>query len=318
MKRKLAIGLIMLLTLSLILSACASKPAQQPNAPKKFKVGITTFGLANNYIRVGRDVATAQIQSMGGEVVATVDPDVSGRIAAIENMTSQGVDAIIVHEGDITQVEPALQEAKKKGIKIIAMNSGYSDVADLVVEPDNAYLGKTAAEQMVKLMGGKGNVVEIFNDAGAMIKARKDAMHDVIKAYPDIKITNGFVYAWPDFYPDAKAKMEAVLQANSKPGDIKAVFATFYGVGLAAAQAIRDAGLQNDIIVVGIDSDPETYTEMQKPDSPYKVSVISDPEQLAKTTIQNVFEMLKGNQIAEKHILIPGSVITKDNIPQAK
>ena len=141
-------------------------------------------------------------------------------------------------------------------------------------------------------------------------------MHQVIEEYPDIKVTNGFVYAWPDYYPDAKAKMEAILQANPNPGDISAVFATFYGVGLAAAQAIREAGLQDHIIVVGIDSDPETYVEMQKEDSPYKVTVISDPEDLAKTTIKELFKMLEGAELPDNHVYMPGTTITKDNIPQ--
>ncbi len=114
------------------------------------------------------------------------------------------------------------------------MNSGYHDILDLCVEPNNKHLGKTAAEKMVELMGEKGNIIEIYNDAGAMIRDRKEAMHEVIADYPDIEVTNGFVYAWPDFYPDAKAKMEAILQANPNPGDVSAVFATFYGVGLAA------------------------------------------------------------------------------------
>lgn len=230
-------------------------------------------------------------------------------------MIAQGVKAIVVHEGDITQVQSALVAAKKKGIKIVAMNSGTADFVDLTVEADNTFLGTSAAEEMVKAIGGKGNVVEIYNDAGAMIKARKDAMHKVIEEYPDIKITAGFVYAWPDFYPDAKSKMEAILQANPKPGQISAVYATFYGVGLAAAQAIREAGLQDNIIVVSIDSDPETYKEMRKPDSPFVSTTVTDPELLARTCVDKLTEVLKGKTLSETHIFIPGKIITKDNIP---
>ncbi|MHB1404177.1 MAG: sugar ABC transporter substrate-binding protein [Desulfitobacteriaceae bacterium] len=313
MKRKISLLLVILLVINLMLTGCASSTADRKE--KTFKVGITTFGLANDYIRVGRDSAADQAKKDGIELIASVDDSVAKRTAAIENFITQGVSAIIVHEGDFTQVKPALEQAKKKGIFVIAMNSGYDDLADLVVEPDNTKLGEVAAEEMAKLTGNKGNIVEIYNDLGAMIKARKEAMHNVIKKYPDMKITNGFVYAWPDFFPDAKAKMEAILQAHPKPGEISAVFATFYGVGLAAAQAIREKGLQNNIVVVGIDSDPETFTEMKKPDSPYKATVMSDPDYLGRTSIDKLLLLLKGEKLAEKHIFVPSKLITKDNIP---
>ena len=299
--------------------AASSESAVSENTgtEAKFRIGLTTFGLANAYIRVGRDAAIAQAEQENVELLMSVDEDVSKRTAAIESFITQGADAIIVHEGDITQVLPPLQDAKASNILVCAMNSGFDEIADLVVEPDNTLLGRTAAEEMVKLMDGKGKIIEIYNDLGAMIKARKDAMHEVIADYPDIEIAGGFVYAWPDYYPDAVAQMEAILQANPEPGEIRAVFATFYGVGLAAAKAIREKGLENDIIVVGIDSDEETYQEMALPDSPYKVTVMSDAEQLGHLAIHNLCEILRGNEIPETHIFVDSEVITSDNIPTA-
>lgn len=323
MKKRITIILACLLVLSLALSGCANNaPATEtpaaPTAPaapaeKVFKVGINNFGQANFFARIGKESLEDQIKKNGGEVVATVNADVPGRVASIENMVAQGVDAIIIQEGDITQLAPALKEAKNKGILIGSMDAGDADFVDVFVESDNNQLGTTAAEQMVKLIGEKGNIVEIFNDAGSMIRVRKDAMHKLIEKYPDIKIIAGFTYAWPDYFPDGKAKMEAVLQAN--PGKVNAVYATFDGVGLAAVQAIREAGLQDKIVVVGIDGDPEAYVEMRKADSPFKATLAQDPNTMARTCVDNIFELLKGNKITDRHVYIPGILITKDNVP---
>ncbi|MBS3969077.1 MAG: sugar ABC transporter substrate-binding protein [Clostridia bacterium] len=319
--RKNFLWLIVVISLiGLLLVGCGGgdKPKEeQPKAEEKvFKVGINNFGQANFFARVGREAMIEQIEKNGGEVIATVTADVPSRLAAIENMIVQGVDAIIIQEGDITQVAPALIEAKEKGIIIGSMDAGDADFVDVFVESDNNHLGTAAAEKMVELIGGKGNIVEIFNDAGSMIRVRRNAMHEVIKAYPEIKIVAGFTYAWPDFFPDGKAKMEAILQAHPNPGDIAAVYATFDGVGLAAAQAIREAGLQDHIVIVGIDGDPEAYKEMALPDSPFKATMAQDPDTIARTVVDNVFELLKGNEIPERHIYIPGILVTKDNIPQ--
>ena len=222
-----------------------------------------------------------EIQKNGGKVISSVTADVPSRVSAIENFISQKVDAIIIEEGDITQVAPPLVEAKKKGIIIGSMDSGDADFVDVFVESDNKQLGTKSAEKLMEYMGHKGKLVEIFNDAGSMIKVRKNALHDVVAQNPDVEIAFGFVYAWPDFLPDAKAKLEAILQAHPKPGEISGVFATFDGVGVAAAQAIREAGLQNYISVTGIDGDPEAYKEMRKADSPFKATLAQDPNTIA-------------------------------------
>ncbi len=303
-----------------VMALCAATMVQAgggKEAPKKkvFTVGINNFGQANFFARIGRDSMIDQIQKNGGKVISSVTADVPSRLSAIENFIAQGVDAIIVEEGDINQAAPPLVEAKKKGIIIGSMDSGDAPFVDVFVESDNKQLGTKSAEKLMEFMGYKGNLVEIFNDAGAMIVVRKNAMHDVAAKYPDVKVAYGFVYAWPDFLPDAKAKLEAILQAHPTPGEISGVFATFDGVGVAASQAIREAGLQKYISVTGIDGDPEAYKEMRKPDSPFKATLAQDPNTIARTVVDKVFDLLNGKKLEQRHIYIPGILITKDNIP---
>lgn len=300
-------------------AAPSETAAASSSAPaKKFKIGINNFGLANFFARIGKETMEKTITEMGGEVVASVTADVNSRTAAIENMIQQGVNAIIIQEGDITQVGPALQEAKKQGIIVASMGAGDADFVDVYVASDESLLGQQSAEQLVKFMGEKGNIVEIYNDAGAMIKLRKEAMHKVVANYPDMKVAYGFVYAWPDFFPDIKAKMEALIQAHPKKGDIGGVFATFDGAGYAAAAAIREAGLQDSIVITGIDGDPEAYKEMKLPDSPFKATIAQDPETIAKTCVEKVFDLLNGKKLDSKVFSIAGKLITKDNIPDVE
>jgi ribose transport system substrate-binding protein len=329
MNRKLMFLLAIFLMITMTAAACSSPapaaPVEEPTEEPAegvvleettFKIGINNFGQANFFARIGKASLEDQIMMNGGEFIATVTADVPSRMTAIENMISQGVDAIIIQEGDISQVAPALEEAKALGIIIASMDAGDADFVDIFVESDNDQLGEVAARKMVELMGNKGKVVEIYNDAGSMIRVRRNAMHRVLEENPEVEIAAGFVYAWPDFFPDGKAKMEAILQANPNPGDISGVYATFDGVGLAAAQAIREAGLQDHIVVVGIDGDPEAYVEMRLPDSPFKATLAQDPNTMARTLVDELFKLLNGESIPERHIYIPGILITKDNIPE--
>ena len=315
MKKFLLVLCMVLLTTTVVFAAAQEDAAGDD---KVFTVGINNFGQANFFARIGRESMIDQIEKNGGKVISTVTADVSSRLAAIENMISQGVDAIIIEEGDINQVAPPLIEAKKKGIIIGSMDAGNADFVDIFVESDNDQLGKASAEALMEAIGNKGKIVEIFNDAGAMIRVRKNAMHGVVANNPGVSVEWGFVYAWPDFLTDVKAKMEALIQAHPEPGEIAGVFATFDGAGLGAAQAIWEAGLEDYIKITGVDGDPEAYKEMRKPGSPFVATLAQDPETIARTVVDKVFDILNGKTLEEKHIYIPGILITKDNIPSAE
>jgi len=278
-----------------------------------FKVGINNFGQANFFARIGRESLMDEVKILGGTPIATVTASVPERINAIENYISQGVDAIIIQEGDIKMAAPALEEAKKQGIIIVSMDAGTANFVDIVVESNNWVMGAMAATELMNRIDGKGQVVEIFNDLGQMIRMRRKELQAVISEYQDVEIIAGFTYAWPDFFPDAKSKMEAVLQAHP---DIVGVFATFDGVGVAAAQAIKEAGLQDQISVVGIDGDPQAYEEMRQPGSPFKATVAQDPDTMARTAVRMTFKLLNGEEIPRSHIYIPARLVVIENLPE--
>jgi len=304
-KKILILGFTVLLLVLFGVSAMVSA--------KDFKVGINNFGQANFFARIGRDAMIDEIKKLGGTPIDTITASVPERMDAIENYISKGVDAIIIQEGDIKMVAPALEEAKKRGIIIVSMGAGIADFVDIVVESNEWIMGATAATELMGRIDGKGKIVEIYNDLGQMIRMRRKELQAVISEYPGVEIVAGFTYAWPDFFPDAKSKMEAVLQAHP---DIVGVFATFDGVGVAAAQAIREAGLQDQIVVVGIDGDPQAYEEMRKPGSPFKATVAQDPDTMARVAVRMAFKLLNGEEIPRRHIFIPAKLVTIENLPE--
>lgn len=281
---------------------------------KQYKIGLNNFGQANFFGRIGRDAMIDEVKKLGHVPISTVTDNVTARMSAIENLIAQGCDAILIEEGDIKMVEPALREAKKRGIIVASVDSGTSELADVAVESNNWVLGVMASTYLLNTLDGKANIVEIYTDEGQMIRMRRKMLYGVMSEYPNSKVVASFTYAWPDFFPDTKAKMEAVLQANPKKGQVNAVFATFDGVGTAAAQAFREAGRQKDVIVVGIDGDPVAYEEMKRPDSPFVATVAQDPDTIARTAVRKAIAMLDGDKTAAGHYYIPGILVTREEV----
>jgi len=309
---------IAMLTVVIALMAAMTIPmvgcANEEDA-ETYLIGINHFGQANFFAREGKEAMEDELRTLGIEFIASVTDNVPARVAAIESKIAQGVNAIIIQEGSIDDIEPVLREAHERGIIIGSMDAGVADFIDFYVASDNTALGTVVAQKMIDEMGGRGNVVVIYNDAGWMIRLRRDALLAVMENYPDVQITHGLVYPWPDFFESIVSQMESVLLANPNPGDISGVFATFDGVALAATHAIREAGLENYIVVVGVDGDPDAYVEMAREDSPFVGTMAQDPGTMARKVVNVVVDILGGNRPDSNEYLVPGILITRDNIP---
>lgn len=306
MRKSLLALFLGILIVSLSIGTCVGK---------EFKVGISNFGQANFFARIGRTVLINTVEALGGTAISTVTDNVPDRIAAIENFIAQGVDAIIIQEGDIKMAAPALEAAKKKGIIIASMDAGTAPFVDLVVESNNWVMGAMAATELMSRTGGEANIVLITNPLGQMIRMRAGELNLVLTEYDDSKVVGTIVYAWPDFFPDIQAKMESILTAHPKPGSVNAVFATFDGAAVAACSAIRAAGRQDQFTVIGIDGDPQGYEEMSKPDSPMVATVAQQPWLMAETLVKQVFTLLKGGKVPSHHTYIPAKLVTKEALP---
>jgi len=65
-------------------SGGSEKPAAE--GEKTFTIGINNFGKLTSLPVSGREALMDQIEKNGGKVISTVNADVPGRVASIENM----------------------------------------------------------------------------------------------------------------------------------------------------------------------------------------------------------------------------------------
>lgn len=318
MKRLLALILATLMLFSLAACAQKTEPTPGSNNPgeKEFVIALTTHSTATVFSRNAREVLKKKVTEMGGKYIDNVATDTMSRTEAIENFISQGVDAIILLSGDVSECEESLNEAKKKGIVIGSCDAGFVDAVDIYTSSDNYSIGEQVVSALVDKMGKKGNILQIYNDIGSMDRKRKGGAADIVSQNSDVKIAYQMVYAWPDYFPDIKSKMEA--QILSSGNDINGVFATFDGVGLAALQAIREAGLESKMPIVGVDGEPEALKEIADPNSAYYATVIQSWDDTAGICVNEVFNKLKGNELSTNQIQVPGILVTKENVQEIK
>ncbi len=309
MKRVISLALAILIVLSLI--SCNKQEEED-----QFVVGITSFSIATVFGRNAREALKSEITKRGGTYIDNVATDTLSRADAIENFISQGVDAIILLCGDVSECEENLKAAKEAGILIGSCDAGYVDSVDIYVSSDNYAIGEQVVGALVERMGGSGSILQIFNDVGSMDRRRKGGAADVVAQNENVSIDFGMVYAWPDYYDDIKSKMEAIILSSGD--DIDGIFATFDGVGLAALQAVREAGLEDRMPIVGVDGDPEALNEIADPNSAFYATVIQSWDDCARICVNEIFNKLNGGEISTSQIHVPGILVTKENAEEIK
>ena len=196
----------------------------------KLKVGFAQIGQESGW----RDAETASIQFYAGQNLDTIDfkfadaqQKQENQIKAIKSFIDMGVDVIGLAPVVETGWDAVFTEAKDAGIPIILVDRMADVPEDLYatfIGSDFIEEGKNAADEMAKLIGNSGKIVQLEGTVGASsANDRKKGFEDQMAAeYPDIEI----IASQTGDFTRAKGKevMESFLKTYGS--EIKGVYAS--------------------------------------------------------------------------------------------
>jgi len=278
------------------------------------KVAVITPYLSQPGTQFYVDAFKAAAQKNGWDVnVIDTQGDVGAVISRIEDEVNQNVDAIVINV-DPAQVQAGLKEAKSANIPVIGMDAGADPLLVTNVTSNGYAMAAETASYVADRIGGKGNVVMFVYDAFPPVQQRDVVASAVFGNYPDIKILQKVT---PDVsdggIADSRAKMEAILAANPKPGSISAVWCAWDQPALGALQAIEAAGRDKEgIVITGMDANPQARDEIAKGGN-FEASVAQDFTGIGTATADAVAQILAGKTIKQHVIYVPTKLITAAN-----
>jgi ribose transport system substrate-binding protein len=146
---------------------------------------------------------------------------------------------------------PLLEQADEKGIIIVGFDSGVdSDVPLATAATDNIAAAALAADKMVELIGGAGEVAVIAHDNTSRTGIdRVDGFVGQVEAeYPDVTVVDVQYGAGDHLKSTDLAK--AIIQANP---DLKGFFGANEGSIIGVLNAAQELG-REDLVIIGYDS----------------------------------------------------------------
>lgn len=299
------------LTCALLLSAAALAQAKDLKS-----VGVTVGDLANPFfVQIGKGAELKAKELAGDNVKVTIVSsgyDLGQQVTQIDNFIAAQTDLIIINAADSKGIGPAVKRARDAGIVVVAVDVN-ADGANATVTSNNYQAGEIACQAIVDKLDGKGNVVIINGPPVSAIQDRVQGCQDVFAKHTDIKVLSDNQNAKGSREGGLEV-MTALLTAHPK---IDAVFAindpTAIGADLAAKQAQR-----NEFFIMGVDGSPDAEETLKRDNSLFIGTPAQDPQVMAAEAVKLGYDILQGQEAPKEPVLIPVTMINRDNVGEYK
>jgi ABC-type sugar transport system substrate-binding protein len=270
-------------------------------------------GAGNPFWAAVEKGAREKAKELGVDLVVLAPPqesDITSQIAQIEDQMTKGVDGIALAPTDPDALAPIVDEALAEGTKVVFVDTNGKNKGVTFIGTNNEMGAKLAADYICKNVP-KGSDVAILQ--GIIVQStgrfRADGSH---KGLTECGLN--IVAEQPGDWDRAKgqAVMENILVGNP---NIKAVFASNDNMALGAAEALKQAGVLDKVLLVGFDANPDAAVSILAGEM--SASVAQNPYNMGALSVENLIKLIKGEKLAP--VIDTGTVlVTKENAANYK
>lgn len=280
----------------LFLSACGGGPGGD-NSSSAGKGDTVKIGIAMKtevQARWRHEVAVMEkvAKEKGAEIIVQwANDDITKQGNQIENLMSQGIDALIVVP--VTdKAGPYLQKVKEEGIPVIAYDLLPEDVEiDMFVTRDNKGVGELQINAALEFIGDTDAKIALLKGDPANMVAQGIASgyEAALSNAPKVDVVaDQWIQAWST--EEALGISENTLSAHND--NISAFVTGTDGLAMGSIQALKARGLQGKVFVSGLDVEPVNARFIAE--GVQTMSVWTDIEDQADKAITAAIELANG------------------------
>jgi ribose transport system substrate-binding protein len=249
--QKMLATVFSLLVVVALIAGCGSgsKSSGKPYIPVISKGFQHQFWQA---VKLGAEQAAkdlnVDITFEGPESEAMVDKQVEMFQTALDKKPA----AICLAAVDSKAFQPLLEKAKAAKIPVIGFDSGVdSDIPVTTAATDNVAAAALAADKMVELIGGAGEVAVIAHDQTSRTGIDRVAgfTEQIKNKYPNVTVVDVQYGAGDQLKSTDLAK--AIIQAHP---NLKGFFGANEGSIIGVLNAVKELSMEGKIVVIGYDS----------------------------------------------------------------
>ncbi|WHY86017.1 D-xylose ABC transporter substrate-binding protein [Neobacillus novalis] len=291
----------------------------------KIKIGLSVSDLTLERWQHDRDMFVDKAKSLGADVlVQSANGDEAKQLSQIQNMLSQGIDALVIIAINSDSLSPVVDQAKKEGIPVLAYDRLINNAdVDAYVSFDNVRVGEMQAEAIVKQVPTGNYFMLGGSPTDNNAKMFRQGQMNVIKPLVDkgdIKIVGD---QWAKDW-DANEAMKIIengLTANKNK--IDAIVASNDSTAGGAIQALAGQHLDGKVAISGQDADLAAVQRIVE--GKQTMTVYKPIKEIATKSAEVAVQLAKGEKVKGDSTVNNGKIdvpfikldpimVSKDNV----
>lgn len=257
--RHVFLPLVVMVSVALAISACGGTngggEGDEATLDEGKTIGVAMKTQVQRRWEFDERAMRAKAKELGDKLIVQYANDDPGQQAnQVENLLTQGIDALIIVPVDDKAAGALVQKAKNQQVPVVAYDIAVLDApVDFFVTRDNYKVGELQANA-AKRMHPSGKYALIKGDpANNVAREIGEAYAEIIENDDQINIVyNQFTKNWDP--NTALSVAENVLSAQND--DVQAFVTSNDGMATGVSQALKSRNLGGKVFLSGLDADP--------------------------------------------------------------
>ena len=305
---------IICMLLCLAVCLCAVSCASGSESDEKKKIAVIVKSVDSDFwhsFQNGVDAAAVEYNVSVTFEGAENEEDYTAQNELINKAVENGADAIVLSAANYTGTVQAVENAAKRGVKIVTADSGTnSDKVSLFIGTDNYKAGEEAARAAVagfsegeKIKIGLVNLA-VGTDNGTQ---REKGFRDYIDKVPSAAVTAGI---------SADSNLESATAAAKKlmieNPDINVIVGFNEWMALGVGYAVRQLGASDRVRTVGFDSNVVSISMLETGEM--QALIVQNPFAMGYLSVKYAARLTRGEAPEAAEIYTDVATVTKENM----
>lgn len=241
------------------------------------------------------------------------EDDLKAQIELVQSFVAQRVAAIVLAPLSDKALLGPVKAAKSSGIPVVIFDSALQgEEHDALVATDNLAAGRLAAEEMQKVLGGKGKVVVLrYLEGSASTMEREKGFLDTIRKVTGIEVVSDNQYGGATT-ESAFSTSETLLSARqAATGGVDGIFAPNESTTFGMLLALRKANLAGKIKFIGFDASDKLVEGVRQ--GHLHALVLQNPRKIGYMALKRAAQLLRKEPV-ERRFDTGAQLVTRDNL----
>ena len=325
-KRSFLVALVPALALPLVVTGCGgdngggesgNTTAQSgPSGGKQYTLAFVTNNASDfwTYARRGTEKADNELNDVSVVFRNPGEGTAAEQTRTVNDLLATGIDGMAISPVDPSNQTDMLNDAAKKIVVFTQDSDAPKSDRACYIGTDNKAAGMQAGELMKKSLPNGGQIM--------LFVGKKDAQNAADRAEGVREALKGTKITIIDTRTDDTDRARAVTNVSdtiTKYPNIAGLIGLWSYNGPAILKAVKTANKVGKIKIVAFDEEEDTLTGVQNGE--IDGTVVQQPFEFGYQSIINMSKYLHGDKSfipANKTIIVPTRLITKDNVKEFK